>query len=272
MAKQLYTKKEIVEYEPDFFTDGWSFSGTPQYVDSVYDVGVIQPVLLGKYRNKLYLIAGNRRILSYLAAVERAKDDGSFEKKLHLQTIDAVIYHGISPTNQAAFSMIENEERSDNPVATFKLIQLLKEQNKWDEVTELYTLNRGRLNKFAKYGKIDTEFLDAHLNGKIAKGNLEKIASLNSTRQAVLKQTLEKKGKLTYPDIREAKSTQVTKALKQMPSLPAIPLPQVEDEPDVQIFAIMHDNGVLAPTTFESLTEALITRQDGDRIFRLVEV
>jgi hypothetical protein len=242
MSKQLYTKKEIVEY-------------------TVYDVGVIQPVLFGKYRNKMYLIAGNRRILSYIAAVEHARDNGAFKKAIHLQTIDAVIYHGINPTNQAALSLIENEERSDNPVATFKTIQALKEDNKWEEVAELYRINKGRLDKFSKYAKINPVFLEAHLEGRIAKGNLEKIASFQS-------------------DIREAKSTQVARALTQMPTLPTVEVPQVEDmqpAPPMYIVLKWNEKGnkpgtqpILAIDM--TLLEAQNKRGNGDRIFKLVEV
>jgi hypothetical protein len=283
MSKQLYTKKEIVEYTPDELSQVVSditLTGTPQYANSVYDVGVIQPVLFGKYRNKMYLIAGNRRILSYIAAVEHARDNGAFKKAIHLQTIDAVIYHGINPTNQAALSLIENEERSDNPVATFKTIQALKEDNKWEEVAELYRINKGRLDKFSKYAKINPVFLEAHLEGKIAKGNLEKIASLNSTRQTALEATLKEKGKLVQSDIREAKSTQVARALTQMPTLPTVEVPQVEDmqpAPPMYIVLKWNEKGnkpgtqpILAIDM--TLLEAQNKRGNGDRIFKLVEV
>ncbi|MHC4311249.1 MAG: ParB/RepB/Spo0J family partition protein [Planctomycetota bacterium] len=286
MSKKLYTKKEYIEFIPeDFEPNGIlgsiGFSGTPQYADSVYEVGVIQPVLFGKYRNKLYIIAGNRRCRSYMTAVERARDGNS--KKLlpiHLATIDAVIYHGISPTNQAALSIIENEERSDNPVATFRTIQTLKDENKWDEVAELYRINKARLDKFNKYSKIDPVFLDAHLEGKIAKGNLEKIASLNSTRQSALKNTLKEKDKIVQSDIREAKSTQVARALRQMPTLPKVEVPQVEiTQPAPPMYMVLKwDEKGNKPGTQPilaidmTLLEAQNKRGNGDRIFKLVEV
>jgi ParB-like chromosome segregation protein Spo0J len=225
----------------------------------------------------MFLIAGNRRILSYLKAVERARDDGTFKKTQHLQTIDAVLYHGINPENRAALSLIENEERSDNPVATWKTIQALKDQGKWDEVAEIYQLNSGRLSKFNKFAKIDQVFLDAHLEGKIAKGNLESIASLNSTRQGVLKKTLTKKGKLVKNDIRDAKSTQVTKALKKMPALPALKVQPQETyvaTPDYYTILDLTKDPVIAHqvSVYDNFTEALTLLKDGEKLYKLVEV
>lgn len=270
---QLYTKKEITSFDPDFFAEGWTFTGLPQYTDSVYEVGVIQPVLLGKYRNRLYLIAGNRRILSYLKAVERAKEDGTYTDKDYLHEIDAVIYHGVNPANGAALSLIENEERSDNPVATYQTIQKLKDEGKWDEVSDLIKMNKSRESKFIKYAKIDPVFLKAHLEGKIAKTILERIAPLNETRQNALKAVLQSRGKLTAPDVRQAKQTQVARKLGTMPQLPAVPLPQVEDkEPEPEMFVIVAENMAIGQPIQTSLVDAMLLRQDGDRVFRLVEV
>lgn len=270
----MYKSTEIVKYFPDSF-EGWTLVGTPQYADSVYKVGVIEPIILAKYRNKISLVAGNRRILSYLSAVERAKDDGTFDDRPWLHSIDAKIYHGLDPDNQKAISLIENEERSENIVLAFRQIKQLKEEGNWDKVAELTKINESRKRHLNRLNNVDPAFLDAHMEERIAKGTLLKIASLTPARQAILKQTLEKKGKLTMPDIRDAKSAQVDAAVRKMPALPTMPVPQVEQEPVTVWYMLASPNGDNAPTVtgiFNSLTVALANRTNGDKVYRLVEV
>ena len=270
----MYKSTELVKYYPESF-DEWLLIGTPQYAESVYKVGVIEPIILAKYRNKISLVAGNRRILSYLSAVARAKDDGTFDDRPWLHSIYAKIYHGLNPDNQKAISLIENEERSENIVLAFRQIQQLKNEGKWEEVAEITKINRSRARHLERLKSVDPVFLDAHIEEKIAKGTLLKIASLTPARQAILKQTLEKKGKLTLPDIRDAKSAQVAAAVRKMPALPTMPVPPVEQEPVVVWYLLGSPNGDNAPKVdgiFNSLTVAIANRDDNQKIYRLVEV
>jgi hypothetical protein len=270
----MYKSTELVKYYPESF-QGWKLVGTPQYAESVYKVGVIEPIILAKYRNKVSLVAGNRRILSYLSAVERAIDDGTFDDRPWLHSIDAKIYHGLNPDDQVAISQIENEERSENIVLAYRQMKQLESEGKWEQVAEMINLNHSRERRLHKLNNIDPVFLDAHVEEKIAKGTLLRIASLTPARQAILKQTLEKKGKLTMPDIRDAKSAQVDAAVRKMPALPAMPVPQVEQEPAMVWYLLGSPNGDNAPKVdgiFNSLTVAIANRDDNQKIYRLVEV
>jgi hypothetical protein len=249
-----------------------TITGGPEYVDSIYEVGIIHPIVLGEYRKKVFVIAGNRRIASFIAAYERASADGSLAKRCWLDAMPVRIWKGISPEDRATLSLIENEERGDNIILSYITIQQLKEAGKWDEVQEILKLNKGREDHFNRLSKIHPDFLQAFVEGKIAQGNLFSISSISPTRQDILLETLSANGKIVAPDIKAAKSAQVTAAVRRMAPLPEMP-ETPESLPKVETYFIVLRPEIIQDSLYTNITEALAeSRASGDKVFRLIPV
>jgi hypothetical protein len=191
----------------------------PEYTDSVYKFGVIEPIILTKYQKKLYMIAGRRRVASLLAAYDRAVAGNVVEDMPWVRAVNAVIYDNVDPANQAALAYIENQQRSENIVGAWELMREAQKRGDWDEVAQIANLNKGYSKQLEKLNQLNTELIDGYKAGRVAKGNLYECAKLGKARQEYLAGILAAKGKIVSDDIKGAKTAQANAVLATRPQM-----------------------------------------------------
>lgn len=248
----------------------WPIVGSPDYTHSMYMIGVLHPILVAiDDDDKTHLIAGNRRIASHIAAYDKAVADGTLEDRPWLKEIPARVFRDVDPTDQATWSLIENQERGDNIVLTFLTLQKLEADGKWDEVKEILKVNKNVWDKFRKLGEAEPELIEAFSNGKIAETSLMQAASLPKPKQAYLLDVLQKQGKVTGKDVRAAKVANQQSILELLNidvSAPVVEMP-------THIFVGVKLDDLSVPvigTDFHEINQACLSF--GYKMYRLVEV
>lgn len=166
---------------------------TPQFVETVEALGVIQPVIVeergpGRYR----LCAGRRRVLA-------AHEAG-------LERIDAKVYPEGAVTPEV-LTLIENEHRSPNRLADLGALERLLQQEgvTMDVICKELKLNRASVEKSLTLLNLIPPLRDAFQNGNIAPSVALKAAKLSHEQQHLLLDPLEENGRITGPDVREVK-------------------------------------------------------------------
>lgn len=226
MTSKVFDKKLL----PDTFSPK-DLVGDAAYADSVYKVGILEPILVQECVDGTYtVIAGNRRILSFLEARKRASEDGTLINRPWLDTIPARVYPDITTVNKFAIMLVENEERGKGDLRLYHEIRRCIDEGLWDEVKEIYALNAKRFEEIMRYGNVDKKLVKAYEEGKVTKGNLSAISRLGEKYQEKLVDKLEekkadgKKAVITAGDIKDVKSSRSALARSAMPfdNLPSI--------------------------------------------------
>lgn len=248
----------------------WPIVGSPDYMHSIYMVGVLHPILVAIDEDeKTHLIAGNRRIASQIAAYDKAAADGTLEERPYLKEIPARVFRNIDPSDRATWSLIENQERGDNIILTWQYLKQLQTAGKWDEAQEVLKVNKKVWDRFEKLDHADPELIEAFNEGKIAESSLMQAASLSDPKQKYLLDTLQKKGKVTGSDVRDAKVADqqaILNLLNLDVSAPVVEVPQF-----LFVGVKMDDLSVpIIGADFHEVHQACLSF--GYKMFRLLEV
>ena len=212
----------LYENELITFTDlpeEWKLIGGPEFVKSVYKDGVHQAISVAKWEGKYYLVGGNRRCLSWLAAREKAQADGTYDARPWLHKIRALIYHDMPPDVQKARAILENEERSDNPLHTFLIIHTAQQNGDWDAIIQTYEMDAQAYKKATQLENLHPDLLELALEGRMAKGPMFSAAKLPLKRQEYLLEIYAAKkpgSNITQTDIKTAKLARVKTAMQQL--------------------------------------------------------
>ena len=197
----------------------WEIHGEAELVESVSVLGVLEPIILGKNDGKFKILAGHRRCASLLKAVANLEETGSPIPE-HLRAIRAVVYEDISDIDANAISIAENEQRSANPVNTWKRIQEASRSGNFDAVVALAKLNKNRLQAINKLNEVRPALIDAYDAGKISESTLMATSTLGPARQDFLLEILKTKKRITMPDVKEAKKARTAAVLATAPTMP----------------------------------------------------
>lgn len=247
-------------------------------VKSIIQHGVIMPIICTLYRNKVHVIDGRRRIMAVREAFHRVEEDPEFLEEFshdnldHIKFITVKMYKKIAPNNQAVWSIILNEQRSDNPLSFYKYIKQLQDSNHWEALAKLLRTNKSTVDKHLKLDKlIDQEkIFTAYEEGKIATSSMFDMAVLNPQQQRFLIDVLEKEGKITGTDIKQSKSARTAKELS---NLPFDDLPTITNKKVKEVYLVLDINGNIekCQTYAEASTANLaIASKERDGIWKKV--
>jgi ParB/RepB/Spo0J family partition protein len=178
-----------------------------EFLKSVQDFGVIYPIVLCQNAEGMTIIDGRRRIKAAL--------------RLGHDTIKAITYTGLSPDDKAAWTLILNEQRSNNIISEYRYYSQLLETKDWDTLREEYGFNKSHVQKILTLGKIKelSKFTAAYEEGSIAETTLFAIAKLPEERQDYLEDVYDHEGKVTMTNVKEAKQLRKAEAVASMPKL-----------------------------------------------------
>lgn len=280
-------------YEKDFdvLTDfaGETFNGRKfdkEFAQQLVAVGaVLYPIICTEYQGQFYLIDGRNRVLhcqkicqmSQEEMMALVKKEGVMVldkgvKPEHFRMIRARVFVNIHPEDQAVWSIILNEQRSDNIIFGWQKVKELTSLGRWDEIARLYKLNPNRFKVYAHLNNLQEgeKWVAAFANGKVTEDTIIQVAKLGKSQPEALK-VLDAKGKVTSSDIRVLKSTAVN---KQLASAGNMPFNNPAFKPPEQLFVVYDRvNNVFAdnPLPFKQ-AQALLKERTGFKLYKLVEV
>jgi len=234
---------------------------TSELIKSIQDFSMIYPIIISIDQDgKQVVVDGRRRIKAC--------------RILKLDTIKVIYYEGLEYDDEAAWALILNNQRSDNPVTEYKYYSQLAQTQDWDEIRKQYGFNKNHVQKILSLGKIkelDT-FKEAYEKGLVAATTLFEVAKLGEERQDYIEKVLETKGKLALSDVKEAKRIKQKEAISVMPQLtPVAEMPKQETE--IFCFAIAKSGEDVAKlyTNGEEAYKAM-AEIAGSRLFKVFEI
>lgn len=244
---------------------------------SVLQKGVIEPVIYTKYRNKLTLRAGNRRIKALRAANQLVQENPDILKEHdlpnanHLATITAKVYTGIGENDGASIALITNEQRSDNPIDAFNNIKHLQDAQAWDKIQGQVRMNPQKFKRLMTLDKLverETIF-KAVGESKVAAGTMFALAKLSPERQSIVMDIFKDTGKITSKDIKTARQATAEQVLRTFPQ-DELKVPKNEDK-WANKFIVIIKTTINGP--FETYGDAKgLTLSEGGEIYRLQKV
>lgn len=179
------------------------------FLKSVQAFGIIYPVILScnTINESLTIVDGRRRIKAALA--------------LDIKAVPVAIYDDLPLGDSAAWSLILNEQRSENIISEFRYYTHLSNEKNWEQLQKEYGFNKAHIDKILGLSNINNfdTFVNAFECGKITESALFEVSKLGAERQTYVSNILEAKGKVTSKDISEAKKMKQAEAIASMPSL-----------------------------------------------------
>lgn len=236
---------------------------TREFVQTVAEIGIIYPIVLTRYEGNLYLIDGGRRIKAARLCMH--------------EMINANIFEEVNPTDRAAWALILNEQRSDNPVAEFLYYNKLHEQGNYEEISKGYGMNKAHFEKVMSLNKLvhPQEFIEAYQRGKISESTLFGLAKLGGARQDYLLGVLSSTGKVSASDLTEAKQARQRAVLEASAQRLNMQMPQENTTPEPgPMFLVMDPSDLVTHSVFTDFHQAYQAKLEnpGFKLYRLVEV
>jgi hypothetical protein len=282
-----YDVRELIDSDVVFTGNGRSKREIESFAVDLLVAGlVIYDIILTEVGEITYLKDGEKRVkacawLCGLSKDEFAEIGEAYDvKQADFRKIPAKIFKDIDPDNQIAWTIILNEQRSDNPIAAYMEMKRLKDSGDWDAVSKLYKLNKSRFNKLATLDDLENpeEAFQAFAEGRMAETTLFDLAKLGA-RQKMAMKVLEKTKKLTGNNIKDVRKVQAEAILATMPKMD-MKLPDVQEvEPVKELFAvlILTDPGDIPPHKLKGPYEGFVKGQEmalamEGKLYRLLEI
>jgi hypothetical protein len=261
---------ELVNSDVVFTGNGRSMKEITAFAVDLLRAGlVIYDIILTEVGEVTYLKDGEKRVkacawLSGLSKDEFAEIGETYNVgQADFRNIPAKIFKDIDPDDVIAWTIILNEQRSDNPIAAYHEMKRLRDSGDWDKVADLYKLNRSRFSKLATLDNLEDPeaAFAAFSEGRMAETTLFDLAKLGA-RQKMAMKVLEKTKKLTGTNITEVKKVRAEAILAKMPKM-NMDMPDVEVmEPPKELFAVLIEkNGDIPPLKLMGPIEGFVQAQ-----------
>lgn len=170
------------------------------FLDSMVDPGQMMPIGMAHFRDDNWdLIFGRKRLL----AIRKLMEDG----RLHGE-IKVLIFENVEPQDIPALSMIENKQRSDNPLSEYMAIRAMLLQGfDYKAIAKAVGISVSSVKAADhKFATVPQWALEYSLNGMIAQGTAIEIGKCSTPKQSeLLKQFADQGGKLTIEDVKQAR-------------------------------------------------------------------
>lgn len=242
-----YDVLDLINSDVVFAGNGRSAKEINSFAKDLLIAGlVIYDIILTESGGITYLKDGEKRVkacawLCGLSKDEFAELGNQFDcKQADFRNIPAKIFKDVDPDDVLAWTIILNEQRSDNPIAAYLEMKKLRASGDWDSIADLYKLNKQRFNKLITLDDLENpeEAFAAFAEGRMAETTLFDLAKLGA-RQKMAMKVLEKTKKLTGNNIKDVKKVRSEAILATMPKMD-MDLPDVQEvEPPKELFAVL---------------------------------
>lgn len=256
---------------------------TPALVDSILKNGILEPIIIGRYRTKKHLISGKRRIKAAYKAMELLLEDTKLAQAIgvkstgYLEMIPAIVYTGINPNDRAAWSIIVNEHRSENPLDAYDNYRYLTDNDKWTDIKDLINMNPSRFKKLQSLDNLKKNratVFGAVERKEMAVGTMYQLAKLGPQRQTFCLALLKANKKLTSGDIKTAKEARASAVLSQgdMPNMDIAAFDETQNEGDgFIVIGFAPDTPPAFRKTFAEAHQDFLD-DPGSKVYRLIHV
>jgi hypothetical protein len=278
--KKALPKFEFLEIALDAFPPNEELSVLEPdnaLIMSILQVGVLEPVIFTKYRNKLTFRAGNRRVKAARAALKMCQetpeylDQYDLPNTKHLETITAKVFLGVDDDLGTSIALITNEQRSDNPIDAYQNIMYLQKSDQWEKLQAQFRMNPQKFKKLMTLTNlIDQEKVFQSIGeGNIAQGTMFALAKLSKERQKICMEILKNTGKLKMRDIKSAREATTEQVLSKFDT-DSLKSPAQTDEWAGKFIVITQ--GVLNGPMDTYGDAHAFSRPDGGSIYQLTKV
>ncbi len=258
---------ELIDSDVVFTGNGRSAKEIQAFAKDLLIAGlVIYDIILTEIGEVTYLKDGEKRVKACAWLCSLSKDEFaelgviSDAKQADFRNIPTKVFKDVDPHNTIAWTIILNEQRSDNPIAAFREMMKLEESGNWDKISDLYKLNKQRYAKLRTLKDLENpeEAFAAFAEGRMAETTLFDLAKLGA-RQKMAMEVLEKTERLTGNNITEVKKVRAEAILAKMPKMD-MGLPDVQKvEPPRELYAVLIEKeGAIPPEELKGPIEGFV--------------
>lgn len=171
---------------------------TPQLVDAIAQLGVLDPIRVEQKRRGQYIIKdGLRRVGAVRKLLAETGDDRWSEIPVIIEEPDAM--------TADVTRIVGHATRRDNPIVELEVIEHYHGKGySENEISRVTKLPVGTIRKRMKLAGLSGMMREEVRSGNVAPSVGEKLAALPPSTQAELEERFEEKGKLTADDVRGA--------------------------------------------------------------------
>ena len=184
------------------------------FVNSIIDNGMIHPVVIAEYEDGTRkLKVGRRRVWAAREAYKLcASTDGYENDAKRVRDIPAMVYRDADKISSEMWTLVENFQRGDNPIAELNAVKALIAQNHltanggWEDLGRAIGANKAYVKKLMNtWGKLPDPILEGIREGKISLGIAESVTKLKSEQMNDLVTVFRQKETITGTDVTNAK-------------------------------------------------------------------
>ena len=184
------------------------------FVNSIIDNGMIHPVVIAEYEDGTRVLkVGRRRVWAAREAYKLCADADEYEDDAkRVRDIPAMLYRDADRISSDMWTLVENFQRGDNPIAELDAVKALIAQHHltsgggWEDLGHAIGADKTYVKKIMNtWGKLPVPILDGVREGKIAMGTAEKVTKLKKEQQDDLVDTFRQTETITGTDVSEAK-------------------------------------------------------------------
>ena len=211
------TNRAFITFDIDDAIFPQTFNAEPpdnDFVNSIIDSGMIHPVVIAEYEDGTRVLeVGRRRVWAAREAYKlcAGRDDYEDDAK-RVRDVPAMVYRDADKISSAMWTLVENFQRGDNPIAELDAVRALIAQNHltsgggWEDLGRAIGADKNYVKKImSSWGKLPDAIVMGVRDGKIAMGNAESITKLKTEQVSDLVEVFQEKETITGSDITEAK-------------------------------------------------------------------
>lgn len=163
------------------------------FVMDIVEHGQLQPIMMCHNDTDSWFLAfGRRRLLAIRQAFENNLGDGK---------VFVRIGEGLSKNDGNTFALVENAQRSGNPISDYLAIREMlfsKEFHSYEDIAKVLHVSKAYVKQAdEKYAHVPSWALEGVIAGSVAQGVAIQIGKLSPVRQKEAKALLKKDGKIT---------------------------------------------------------------------------
>lgn len=193
-------------------------------VNSIITHGMVQPIIIAEYSDGTRkLKAGRRRTWAsreaYRLLIE-ADDKATAERVAHMP---AMVYPDADHISAAFWTLLDNYQRSDNPLAELDAIREIIKENHlqpnggYQALAHAIGADKNYVKRLLNtWGKLPEPIINSVREGQVAIGIATNITKLKSDQQRELVDTLRKNETITGLDVKAVKRVKQDAAVAQM--------------------------------------------------------
>jgi ParB-like chromosome segregation protein Spo0J len=185
------------------------------FVMDIVDHGQLQPIMMcHNDADGWFLAFGRRRLLAIRQAFENSLVDGNVYVR---------IGEGLSKNDGNTFALVENAQRSGNPISDYLAIREMlfsKEFKSYEEIAQALHVSKAYVkNADEKYAHVPQWALEGVVAGNVAQGVAIAIGKLSVPKQKEAKALLKKEGKITGGMIKDMRRAILQDTTSQVTAL-----------------------------------------------------